>query len=462
MSTANRQLADTESSLANRALRTLARPFVALMQRYMPDAFIFAILLTALTFALSIFAAGASPEQAVIAWGSGFWKLLTFAAQMAMILITGLVVAQTQIVQSGIKRLVEMVKTPSQAYALVTVVSSLAALLSWGFCLIIGAVLARETANSCQRRGLTVHYPLVVAGAYSGFVIWHQGLSGSIPLKISETNHFLVNDMGIVPLSETLFTNQNFVIALAVVVTLPFIVLLMRPPASECVTVDHEIAPKDAPTTKTDDEQRTPASALNNSWFLNLLVAFCALVYIAFFFVGKVDQSALNIVILSSFTVGMLLTRSPVHYMELAMAEGRSVTAIILQYPFYAGIMGLMTGTGLVQILANFFVSISSAETLPFWGMISGGLINMFVPSGGGQWAVQGPVMIEAAKTLGADMPRVAMGVALGDQWTNMLQPFWAIPVLAIAGMQVRHIMGYTVVVFLWTGLIFTLGLLYL
>ncbi len=461
MSTTNRQLVGTESSFANRALRALARPFVALMQRYMPDAFIFAILLTALTFALSIFAAGATPEQAVIAWGSGFWKLLTFAAQMAMILITGLVVAQTQIVQSGIKYIVERIKTPSQAYALVTVISSLAALLSWGFCLIMGAVLARETANSCQRRGITVHYPLVVAGAYGGFVVWHQGLSGSIPLKISETNHFLVDDMGIVPLSETLLTSQNFLIALMVVVTLPFIILLMRPPTSECVTVQHEITPKEPPTTKTDEEN-TPASILNNSRVLNFLVAFCALVYIAYFFTGKVDQSALNIVILSSFTLGMLLTRSPVHYMELAMTEGRSVTAIILQYPFYAGIMGLMTGTGLVQILANFFVSISTADTLPFWGMISGGLINMFVPSGGGQWAVQGPVMIEAAKTLGADMPRVAMGVALGDQWTNMLQPFWAIPVLAIAGMQVRHIMGYTVVVFLWTGLIFTLGLLYL
>lgn len=167
----------------------------------------------------------------------------------------------------------------------------------------------------------------------------------------------------------------------------------------------------------------------------------------------------MNLIFLS---LGLVLTRSPVHYVELALAEGRGIAAIILQFPFYAGIMGIMTGTGLVTALAAWFVSFSTAETLPFWGMISGGLINMFVPSGGGQWAVQGPVMIEAAQALGADMPRVAMGVAMGDQWTNMLQPFWAIPVLAIAGLGVRDIMGYTAVVFLWSGLIFGFGLLYL
>ena len=123
------------------------------------------------------------------------------------------------------------------------------------------------------------------------------------------------------------------------------------------------------------------------------------------------------------------------------------------------------TGIGqsqLAKVMAGWFVAISTAQTLPFWSMISGGLINLFVPSGGGQWAVQGPVMIEAASELGADLPRVAMGVAIGDQWTNMIQPFWTIPALAIAGLGVRDIMGYTVIAFLWTGIIFAAGLLLL
>lgn len=461
MSESNPVADASKMSFGNRALQSLSKPLVALMQRYMPDAIIFAILLTALTFALAIFLAGATPGQAVVAWGNGFWKLLTFACQMALILVTGLVLAHTPAVESGIKSLVEVPKTSAQAYILVVLITLLAGLLSWGLCVIIGALLSRETANSCLRRGIKVHYPLLVAGAYSGLVIWHQGLSGSIPLKISESNHFLVKEMGSVPLSETLMTVQNIVIILVVLATLPLLIALMRPADSECVSITKEVKSDHAPDHPVDGEQ-TPAERLNNSWFFNVLIAGAAIAYLGYFFFGGVDQSALNIMILASLAAGMLLTRSPVHYMELAMAEGRSVTAIIMQFPFYAGIMGIMTGTGLVTILADWFVSFSTAETLPFWGMISAGLVNLFVPSGGGQWAVQGPVMIEAAKALGADMPRVAMGVALGDQWTNTLQPFWAIPVLAIAGLQVRDIMGYTAVVFLWTGLVFGLGLLYL
>jgi len=464
MSTVETRNVDLEpESGLNHALSGLARPFVAITQRYMPDAFIFAILLTILTFALSIFLANASPHEAINAWGDGFWKLQTFAAQMAMILITGLVLAQTPLIQSGIKSVVGLATSPSRAYALVFLVPAIAGLFSWGFCLIVGGVMARETAIACQRRGMTLHYPLIVAAAYAGFIIWHQGLSGSVTLKIAEQNHFLVDQMGVVPFSDTVFALPNIIIALAVLLTLPFLIMLMRPPTSQCVPMSQDLQP-DPPARPAEakNEVQTPAAKLNNARIFNLIIAASSLVFLWIHFVersGGINTNIMNLIIL---TLGLLLTRSPVHYMELALAEGRGVAAILLQFPFYAGIMGIMTGTGLATVLAAWFVSFSTAETLPFWGMISGGVINLFVPSGGGQWAVQGPVMVEAAKALGADMPRVAMGVAIGDQWTNLLQPFWAIPVLAIAGLKARDIMGYTAVMFIWTGFIFGLGLLFL
>ncbi len=462
MSTTEGKVADVgDASWLNRVMRALARPFVALMQRYMPDAFIFAIILSVLTFVLAIVLAGASVTQAVDAWGAGLWKLQTFAAQMAMILLTGLVVAQTPLVSRGIVAIVELATTPARAYALVYLVPALCGLLSWGVCLIVGGVMARETANSCLRRGITVHYPLLVAAAYCALLTWHQGFSGSIPLKIAETNHFLVEKMGVVPFSETVFSFHSLVMVLAIIVTLPFVILLMRPPKSECFTITQELT-EDKPAATKAHQEKTPATVLNNSRMFNLVIVAGALAYLWLHFVVRDGGISTNIMILIILSLGLALTRSPVHYMELAMAEGRGVAAIILQFPFYAGIMGLMTGTGLATMLAAWFVSISTADTLPFWGMISAGLINLFVPSGGGQWAVQGPVMIEAAQALGADIPRVAMAVAIGDQWTNMLQPFWAIPILAIAGLGVRDIMGYTAVVFIWSGLIFALGLLYL
>lgn len=461
MPTINGQGSMGGGSLLNRALRALARPFVTLTQRYMPDAFIFAILLTILTFVLSIVLAEASVHDAVDAWGNGFWKLQTFAAQMAMILVTGLVLAQTPLIHKGIMSVAELAATPARAYALVFILPAFAGLFSWGFCLIVGGVMARETANSCFRRGVRVHYPLLVAAGYAGYIVWHQGLSGSIPLKIAESDHFLVAQMGVVSFSETVFAVPNIIIALAVIATLPFVILLMRPPESECVSINKDLT-ADAPTSQHETQTKTPAEILNNLRVLNLVIVAAALGYLWLHFYERGGGINTNIMNLIFLTLGLILTRSPVHYMRLALAEGRGVAAIILQFPFYAGIMGIMTGTGLATVLASWFVSFATADTLPFWAMISGGLINLFVPSGGGQWAVQGPVMIEAAKALGADMPRVAMGVAIGDQWTNMLQPFWAIPVLAIAGLKARDIMGYTAVVFMWSGFIFGLGLLYL
>lgn len=462
MTTTIEHVANVEnSSWINRMLRALARPLVFVMHRYMPDSFIFAIVLTILTFVLSIALAQASVHDAVEAWGNGIWKLLTFAAQMAMILVTGLVLAQTPLIHRRIAAVAELATSPARAYVVAFLVPAFAGLLSWGFCLIVGGVMARETANSCLRRGIKVHFPLIVAAGYAGYITWHQGLSGSVTLKIAETEHFLVDKMGVVPFSETVFTSSNILIAFLVIATVPFVIATMRPPAAECVPLEKPIIAETHEESKKPLE-KTPAVVLNNARFFNLVIVAFSIFYLWIHFFERNGGINTNIVILIFLTLGLILTRSPAHYMALAMAEGRGVVAILLQFPFYAGIMGIMTGTGLATVLAAWFVSFSTAETLPFWAMISGGLINLFVPSGGGQWAVQGPVMVEAAKTLGADIPRVAMGVAIGDQWTNMLQPFWAIPVLAITGIKARDIMGYTAVVFLWTGLIFGLGLLYL
>jgi short-chain fatty acids transporter len=133
---------------------------------------------------------------------------------------------------------------------------------------------------------------------------------------------------------------------------------------------------------------------------------------------------------------------------------------IVLQYPFYAGIMGLITGTDLLHVFSDGFVVLSTPGTLGFWAFVSGGVLNFFVPSGGGQWAVQGPIFIEAAQKLGVELPVVVMGVAYGDQWTNLIQPFWTLPLLAIVGLSARAIMGYCFVVFLATFVCFGAGLL--
>ena len=184
--------------------------------------------------------------------------------------------------------------------------------------------------------------------------------------------------------------------------------------------------------------------------------------FLFFIFFKKGFSLDLNIVSWSFLGLGLILSSSSIHYVKLVNNAAITVGPIILQYPFYGGIMGIMTDTGLINILANKISEISSAETLGFYSFLSGGLVNMFIPSGGGQWAVQGPVMIEAAKNLQVEPYVVVLGVAYGDQWTNMIQPFWTIPLLAIAGLHMRQIMGYTFVIFLVTGFLYGGALLYL
>jgi short-chain fatty acids transporter len=455
-----------DASFLNQVMRGLAAPFVAMMQRWMPNAFIFATLLTILTFVICIFLTEASAGETIDAWGNGFWNLIAFTTQIAMTLITGYALAHTPAVHSLLRGIARLASSPSKAYVIVCITAIIGSLVSWGIGLIVGAIIARQTATVCRERGIPVHFPLLVAAGYAGFVVWHQGLSSSTGLAIATDGHFLIDQIGIIPVSETLFTYWNFIIVVAVAATLPFVMMLLRPADKDCVPMPADTSGDED---EEDDEQaqqaggkRTPAQILDNARILNLLIGAAGVVYLYFHFISRGGSLNLNIINFLFLIAGILLTRSPLHYVELVTHGGRTLGPILLQYPFYAGIMGMMLDTGLAKVMAGWFVAISTAHTLPFWSMISSGLINLFVPSGGGQWAVQGPVMIEAASELGADLPRVAMGVAIGDQWTNMIQPFWTIPALAIAGLGVRDIMGYTVIAFLWTGLIFAGGLLLL
>lgn len=207
---------------------------------------------------------------------------------------------------------------------------------------------------------------------------------------------------------------------------------------------------------------RTPAQTIENNRFISLFLAISLLFFIGLIFYKNGFSLDLNIVSWSFLGLGLLLSNSAIHYVKLVNKASVTVGPIILQYPFYAGIMGIMADTGLINVLAENISNIATKETLGFYSFLSGGLVNMFIPSGGGQWAVQGPVMIEAANYLNVEPYVVVLGVAYGDQWTNMIQPFWTIPLLAIAGLHMRQIMGYTFVIFLITGFLFGGSMLYL
>ncbi|WP_306475738.1 short-chain fatty acid transporter [Methyloversatilis sp.] len=426
---------------------------VRLVERWLPDPFVLVLLLTLLVFAAGIGVEGQSPVAMLEHWGKGFWNLLQFSMQMVLILVTGWVLATTLFFRRILEAIAKLAHTPGQAILLVSVVSLVASWLNWGFGLVIGAMFARQLA-----RGVTgVDYRLLIASAYSGFVIWHGGLSGSVPLTLATADHFLAARTGVIATGDTIFSTFNLLIVLALFICVPILNRLMMPRPEDTVTVDPALLVdvEFVPDTTTD----TPAVRLDNSILLAQSVGIMGLVFSGYYFLVSAGTLNLNIVNFMFLFLGIMLHGRPSRFLAAIGDAARGSGGIIVQFPFYAGLMGMIVGSGLAVTISNVFVAVSTDTTLPLFAFLSAGLVNIFIPSGGGQWAVQGPIMVEAATNMGADLPRVAMAVAWGDAWTNLIQPFWALPALAIAGLRAKDIMGYCLITLFMSGVVIGLGL---
>lgn len=430
-------------------MNSLANFFTKLVNRYMPDPLVIAIFLTILTMVLAVSIQGTSPIDTVLYWGDGFWDLLAFSMQMTVILLAGYILAKTPLVDKGLDYLASKISSPFVAIVIATLVGGIGSWLNWGFGLVIGSIFAHKLA--LKVKGL--HYPLVVAAAYSGFSIYGIGLSGSVPLLISTEGHFLQESIGLIPLTETIFSPVILLTSLIIILTLPFFNAWLHPKNAQDV-IELNFSPV-LPEVNTSQKENTLAERINGSKWIGITIGLLGMLYLVLYAI-KGGSLNLNIVNFAFVFLGILLFASPSHYLSILSEGVRIVSGIIIQYPFYAGIMGILVGSGLVVSFSNIFVSISSAETLPFWSFVSGGIINLLAPSGGGQWAVQGPVMVQAASDLGASQAATAIAVQIGDQWTNMVQPFWILPVLAISGLKLRDVMGYMVLILLYLGVIFS------
>ncbi|MDZ5471720.1 short-chain fatty acid transporter [Bacillus sp. 31A1R] len=436
-------------------MKLLVSFFNRIMQRYLPDPFLFVVILTFVVFVLGLIFTGSNPYQMVQFWGNGFWSLLTFSMQMVLVLVTGHVLASSAPFKKGLGALASIAKSPGQAIIIVTVVSMVASWINWGFGLVIGALFAKELAKKVQN----VDYRLLIASAYSGFLIWHGGFSGSIPLTIATEGHFSQELIGIISTDQTIFATFNVVIVLALLVIIPIVNRLMMPSKNETVIVDPMLLKDDVQTATIEAGALTPADRLENSRIVSLITGLFGLVFLFYYFSTNGFKLNLDIVNFLFLFLGIMFHGTPKRFLEAVLNAVKGASGIIVQFPFYAGIMGMMTASGLAKVMSEAFVSISNEATFPFFAFISAGIVNFFVPSGGGQWAVQAPVMLEAAKELGVSYARTAMAVAWGDAWTNLIQPFWALPALAIAGLKAKDIMGFCVLALVISGVVISVGL---
>jgi len=444
---------------------------VRVVNRWLPDAFLFAVILTIVVFigalaatGLPVFSAAKDADgkpvlDLITAWGgnSTFWSLLAFSMQMALVLVLGSACASAKPFKALLRTLAGMCHNNMQAIVMTTAVSTICCWLNWGFGLVIGALLAKEVV----RRVPTVDYPLLIASAYSGFVVWHAGLSGSIPLDLVAGKTF-GDVLYQAPISATIMHPMNLIMCGVILVAMPFVNYAMHPDKEHAVTIDPALLKDEA---EAEYRMDTPADKVEHSKILWVILVVMGLAYIIHYFFIEKGSLGLNIVNFIFLFLGILLHGDLRRYVDAIGEAAAGAAGVLLQFPFYAGIMGLMVaknadGVSLAGVISNFFVSISNHVTFPMWSFLAAGIVNFFVPSGGGQWAVQGPIMMPGGAALGIEAGRTAMAVAWGDQWTNMIQPFWALPALGIAKLSARDVMGYLVVVLLFTGVVAILGFL--
>lgn len=440
---------------------------VRLVQRWLPEPFIFAILLTFVAAVLAAVVCHQTPLEVVWNWGGGVWNLLAFAMQMALVLVCGSALAAAPAVKRGVSALARLPKSPAGAIALVTVVSALACWLNWGFGLIVGVVFAKEIARQLQG----VDYRLLIASAYSGFVVWHAGISGSIPLTMATPGEALTKATNgaltaPIPVSQTILDPHNLVIVLLVIVGITVANSLMHPKQG-AVTVDASLLSDSTDKSDLSDQsdKPTPAQRLEHSPVLSWLIALMFIVFLVVklgFRGGSLDLGA---VIMLFLALGLLLHGTPVAYVKAFGKAASGASGIILQFPFYAGIMGIITGVGasgicMGTVVADACIRISNPVTYPLLTFLCAAVLNLFVPSGGGHWAIQAPIMFTAGADLGVDPGLTGIAIAWGDAWTNLIQPFWALPALAIAKLSAKDIMGYCLIDLLVSGVIVAAGLI--
>ncbi len=417
--------------------------FTRVCEAYLPDAFVFCLVLTLIVFLAALIATPHSPFVLIEFWGKDFWSLHAFSMQMVFVLITGHMLATTPLVNKILIKISHLVKSEAQGLILLSIFSILGCWINWGFGLIVSGILAIELAKKLGK----VNFGLFIATAYAGFLVWHGGLSGSIPLKIAGQDEILnrVYPNLSVPLSLTIFSNYNLMIVVFLLLALPIIAISMR--TEDKVFIQF-----------TDDKKEeilvshTLRDQLENGRFFNWIF-FGLFLVVLLRLKSSFDINRLNLIFLF---LAFFLHGTPRKFLNALQGSIGYSSGIIIQFPFYAGLMGLMQYSGLADSISEIFVRISTAETLPVWTFLSGGIVNFFIPSGGGQWVVQGPIMLKAAQNLNADPAKISMALAWGDAWTNMVQPFWALPLLGLAKIQLKDIMGYCLIYTLFSGLIIT------
>lgn len=441
--------------------------FTDFAQKWVPDSYVIALGLTIVAFILAKLFTPAGPFDIVIAWGKGFWTLLAFSMQMSLIVITGYSLATTPVCKKLIASACSKPGTATSVYIYAVILSSIGFYLNWGFGLVFAALISKNLAIQAAKKSIKIDYRYLCGAAWTPFYIWHMGLSGSAPLLVATADHFMVKEMGVIPISQTIFHPYNLILTAISIIAIIIMFGFVLPPKDETKMVsigefNPELAKEDAVVAQEKKVIKTPSEWLTYTPWCSYIVGLMFLTYLFyhFFIIGKsLDINVLNFLFL---TLIIWLYGTPAELLKAVKASTPAAWGVILQFPFYAGIFGIMKFTGLVDTIAAWVIAFSNATTFPAIAAILTGFISYFIPSGGSKWVIEAPFLIPAGKALGIPDAQTVIAYMFGGDLVALVQPFFAVPFMAVCGLEFKDFVGYSFVAFIVLGIIMVLGLTFI
>jgi len=440
------------------AMQRITTAMNILVRRYMPDPFVLAVILLALVFVAGVALTPTTPSEMVTHFGTGVWSLLGFAMQLSLVVVTGSTLGETPVIKRGVHRLAAIPSSPTGAVVFVTLLTAAIALVNWGVGLVVGVICAREVA----RRIEGAHFPLLIAATYAGYTLWSAGMSSSIPLTLNTPGHPLEAMTGLIPITQTLLSPWNLILAAALLITHVLTARAMVPARNQATGLPEAAANEtETVAAPTATEGSTPAEWLERSRILSIGAGLLGLVFVLRALwdggLNALNLNALNLLVLS---LGLILSPGLLSYLRSAERTATSVLPILIIYPFYAAVATMITASGLGDLVTQGLARVASAETLPLITFLTAGLINIVIPADGGHLVLQGPIFFALADQQGVPVGLVTTAMTIGANWTNLLQPFWALPLLALAGLGIRDIMGYCLILLVTSGIVASVVLL--
>ncbi|HEV7572514.1 MAG TPA: TIGR00366 family protein [Thermoanaerobaculia bacterium] len=416
-------------------------------ERWFPDAFVFALAAIVLVF-IGGMSIGVTPVTLATEFGNGFWSLVNFTMQMAMVIVGGFVVASSPPVARLTRWLASIPKTARGAVALVAAFAMLSSLISWGLSLVFTGLLVREIVKR-----IDVDYRAIGAAAYLGLgSVWALGLSSSAALLQATKSSIppaLLPITGVIPLTQTIFLPQNVAVAAVLVIVSVIVAYVSAPREGEARTAKMmgiEFRDDDVAQTLLS-VRATPAERFENSPILNIVIALLMFWFLITQFRDKGGIAALDLNNFNFFFIaaGLLMHWTPRSFLRAVTKSVPATAGVLIQFPFYGGIFGMISKTPISAQLAHAFVSITTKTTFPIVVAIYSAILGMFVPSGGGKWIVEAPYVMAAARQWGEHLGWTVQIYNAAEALPNLINPFWMLPLMGILNVRARDLAGYSI-----------------